>query len=239
MSSPTAVIAPQVPAHRLSSHQHHPVLAYRLSSPTAVLACAVIDLSLLGIELAFGQSVWGNVLTGSILAVFMVVLRVDTYRYLFFRSFFGWFDLTVVVGSTALFIVGLVFVHPGTTVASSAAAVSRGAKAVRGVAIALRASRAVRVANTLVRVGAPTPQPDTLTPQTRAHAFGTRVRGRGGHLSRPRFGTCQFAFWQVPVRVSATAKTRPGACSVAPPGTCPERVLALANSRFGKCQYAY
>ena len=163
----------------------------------------MIDLSLLGIELAFGQSVWGNVLTGSILAVFMVVLRVDTYRYLFFRSFFGWFDLTVVVGSTALFIVGLVFVHPGTTVASSAAAVSRGAKAVRGVAIALRASRAVRVANTLVRVGAPTPQPDTLTPQL------------------------------------ASAKTRSGHVSGGAAGTCPDHVLALANTRFGKCQYAY
>ena len=159
----------------------------------------MIDLSLLGIELAFGQSVWGNVLTGSILAVFMVdhtVLRVDTYRYLFFRSFFGWFDLTVVVGSTALFIVGLPCLRTSRH-HSRFLSCGRFTRCEGG---AWRCNRIARVSRRAGREH--TRSCGRANPPTRhthspigecQNAFGTRVRGRGGHLSRPRFGSCQNA----------------------------------------------
>ncbi|KAL1499580.1 hypothetical protein AB1Y20_011780 [Prymnesium parvum] len=122
-----------------------------------LLGAALIDISVLLVNLAEGDDanlVVGEVATVVVLVVFTVdiILRLYTFRFLFFRFLWNWFDLIVVVVSVALLL--LEFILEATTQTTSAAVLfARASRTGKAVVLSLRWARAVRALRLLTKVG--------------------------------------------------------------------------------------
>ena len=130
-----------------------------------ILVTAAIDISILFVELGGVSGAAVNGITLTVLIIFSIdlLLRLATYQKLFFFRIWNNVDFFVLIASFILFLVGLVVDDSSGTGnststsafsgASSAIAVTRGSRALRGVVIALRIVRGVRVAKTLANAG--------------------------------------------------------------------------------------
>jgi hypothetical protein len=133
-----------------------------------ILLTAAVDISMLFVELAGGRHSVIDAVTLTVLLIFTLdlLLRLATYRNAFFYRVWNNLDLVVLAASFALFVVGVETENDtndsvnGTTTssstyagASSAIAVTRGSRALRGVVLAIRIIRGVRVAKTLANTG--------------------------------------------------------------------------------------
>ena len=130
-----------------------------------ILIAAAIDISILFVEIAFGNSTFVDVTTLCILVVFTidVLLRLATYRALFFNRVWNVVDLVVVIISLILFLYVVIVdatSSPGSSSGSSshagvssAVAITRGGRSLIGFVIAIQVVRGVRVARTLTYAG--------------------------------------------------------------------------------------
>ena len=132
-----------------------------------ILFAAVVDISVLCVELGGTGGLGIDTLTGLVLFIFTIdiVLRLYTYRVLFFKRTWNYIDLLVLIASFALFLIGVsidagethnvnaTWTSNGYSGASSAIAVTRGSRALRGLLMSVRILRGLRVARTLVNAG--------------------------------------------------------------------------------------
>ena len=122
-----------------------------------LLAAALIDLAVLINDLYKNDKAdihLSDVTTAVVLAIFAVdiVLRLFTFRSLFFRFFWNWFDLIVVVLSLGLLITE-VTLQSITKASSTAVVLARASRAGKTVILSLRWARAVRAMRLLSKVG--------------------------------------------------------------------------------------
>jgi len=131
-----------------------------------ILLAALVDITVLFVEMGGTTGVGVDTLTIIVLLLFTVdiILRLYTYQLLFFRRLWNYIDTIVLVTSVILFLIGLSVQEDEeeaalnltiiqVDIASSAIAVTRGSRALRGLITAIRIMRALRVARTLVNAG--------------------------------------------------------------------------------------